>query len=50
MKFLVKLYGLMLIIFVFNNFNEENIKQFLPNEDELMSYLGRDAVPPELST
>jgi len=30
-----------------NNFNEENIKQFLPNEDELMSYFGRDTVPPE---
>ena len=30
-----------------NNVNEENIKQFLPNEDELMSYFGRDAVPPE---
>lgn len=30
-----------------NPVNEENIKQFLPNEDELMSYFGRDACPPE---
>ena len=27
--------------------NEENLKQFLPNADELMSYFGRDACPPE---
>tara|TARA_B100000242_G_scaffold252459_1_gene194498 strand:- start:158 stop:1024 length:867 start_codon:yes stop_codon:yes gene_type:complete len=30
-----------------NSINKKNIKQFLPNEDELMSYLGRDKVPPE---
>ena len=30
-----------------NSINKDNMKKFLPNEDELMSYLGRDNFPPD---